>query len=400
MAIKGLVRAPRLSTRLDRYPAKMVGRLAERLVTTYALDATSLLDPFCGSGAVLVCAKKRGIPVAGIDLNPIGRLFCEIKIRGFCGTDAIALCDKVVDRARKIRTGMAIGWDAKAYWFTPATLAKFERLREAATKLQLCETREGRAVLLALVLSVRTCSKSDQRSPKPFISKEAIRKRKGKHYCPYRELRDVLRQLVRSYGEPVNHTSFHFERGDISNDTSLPKRIGKYSHVITSPPYLNAQDYFRNFKLELYVLEDLLPFDLSELRYRLIGTERGDLLRGIPLAKSIAFENEIPHLSTIKSKSKRLANVVIRYCFDMERAFDLIRECLEPRGSLVLVCGDNLIAGIRFPTWRVLQQMLETRGFVLFDSFTDEIKDRMLAPKRSGHKGIIKEEVVMAFRCP
>jgi len=210
----------------------------------------------------------------------------------------------------------------------------------------------------------------------------------------------MLRQLVRIYGEPVSDASFVFERGDISNDTSLPKRIGKYSHVITSPPYLNAQDYFRNFKLELYVLENLMPFNLSELRYRLIGTERGDLLRGIPDAKSVAFQHKIPHLSVIQSKSKRLADVVIRYCYDMERAFDVIRECLKPGGSLVLVCGDNLIAGTRFPTWRVLQQMLETRGFVLVDSFTDEIKDRMLAPKRSGHKGIIKEEVVLAFRRP
>jgi len=33
-----------------------------------------------------------------------------------------------------------------------------------------------------------------------------------------------------------------------------------------------------------------------------------------------------------------------------------------------------------------------------FDSFVDPIKDRLLAPKRLGHIGLIKEEVVMAFR--
>jgi hypothetical protein len=41
--------------------------------------------------------------------------------------------------------------------------------------------------------------------------------------------------------------------------------------------------------------------------------------------------------------------------------------------------------------------MLEQQGFVLFDSFSDRIESRMLAPKRCGHKGLIKEEVVSAF---
>jgi hypothetical protein len=41
---------------------------------------------------------------------------------------------------------------------------------------------------------------------------------------------------------------------------------------------------------------------------------------------------------------------------------------------------------------------LVERGFKQLDSFTDRIKDRMLAPKRCGHKGLIKEEVLLAFR--
>ena len=52
---------------------------------------------------------------------------------------------------------------------------------------------------------------------------------------------------------------------------------------------------------------------------------------------------------------------------------------------------------IRLPTWQILGDMLESRGFKLVDRFSDKIHDRLLPPKRSGHKGLIKEEVVSAF---
>jgi hypothetical protein len=103
-------------------------------------------------------------------------------------------------------------------------------------------------------------------------------------------------------------------------------------------------------------------------------------------------------LDTCAIQSPRSEAVVHRYLHDMGHAFDNIRDCLECGGTFVLVCGDNLIGGQRIRTWQVLTEMLTERGFGLFDSFTDPIGDRLLAPKRCGHKGLIKEEVIQAFR--
>ena len=89
----------RLATRLDRYPGKMVSRLADRLIERYAAEADSVLDPFCGSGAILVAANRAGLPVSGMDLNPISELFYHVKIGGF-------------DSARAMELGRA--WTAEA----------------------------------------------------------------------------------------------------------------------------------------------------------------------------------------------------------------------------------------------------------------------------------------------
>ena len=72
----------RLATRLDRYPGKMVSRLADRLIRRYAAGADSVLDPFCGSGAIVVAADRAGLRVSGADLNPISELFYRVKVPG------------------------------------------------------------------------------------------------------------------------------------------------------------------------------------------------------------------------------------------------------------------------------------------------------------------------------
>ena len=193
-------------------------------------------------------------------------------------------------------------------------------------------------------------------------------------------------------------TESNFLLADIVTNKEVPKLVGKHSHVITSPPYINAQDYFRNFKLEFYLLEGVLPFRVDDLKNRFIGTERGNLLAGITEEELQKHRERVPQLNLLAKKTPRAEAVIHRYLHDLGNAFETVKGCLESGGTFVLVCGDNLIAGQRIRTWQILTEMLVERGFRLFDQFSDPIGDRMLAPKRCGHKGLIKEEVVTAFR--
>jgi hypothetical protein len=200
------------------------------------------------------------------------------------------------------------------------------------------------------------------------------------------------------YGVESRQNNCQVLLADVTCDKKLPNLIGKHSHIITSPPYINAQDYFRNFKLELHLLEGLLSFRTNDIQECFVGTERGDLLAGITDEQIQRQRDRIPQIKKLAEKSPRSEAIVHHYLRDMGNAFDIIKKCLDRNGIFVLVCGDNLIGGVRIRTWQILRDMLTERGFILFDSFTDVIKDRMLAPKRCGHKGLIKEEVVLAFR--
>lgn len=388
----------RLATRLDRYPGKMVSRLADRLIQRYAADADSVLDPFCGSGAILVAADRAGLPVSGVDVNPISELFCRVKIQGFDPARARVLGRAWIAAARRAGAPRPVAWSGKNYWFTPRTLAKFERLR-AASGILFDGAPECWPVLLSYVLSVRLCSRADQRSPKPFISRQARRVRAGRHFDPNGTMLGLLEELCTLYGAGRREKpGSRFLCADVCDRRLGVGSLGKHSHAITSPPYVNAQDYFRNFKLELHLLEGILPFRVNDLRERFAGRERGRLLEGVPLESIDRDLTLAPVLRRLKVRKPRLCAVVHRYFHDMDNAFDAVKETLDGDACLVIVCGDNLIGGTKVCTWDVLHAIVEAKGFVLFDRFRDPIRDRLLAPRRLGHRGLIKEEVVSAYR--
>ena len=390
----------RLATRLDRYPGKMVFGLANRLVGRYAGGATSVLDPFSGSAAILVAARQAGLRVSGVDVNPVAELFYRVKIGGFDSARARELGEAWVAEAGRVGAPWRVDWKQKAYWFTRGTLRKFECLRAASRAIDVKDTAEWWAVLFSYVLAVRLCSKADQRSPKPFVSREARRTRARRHFDPNGTMLELLEQVSALYGDGCGE-----EVGDscfVCADICDPKvdlgRVGTHSHVITSPPYINAQDYFRNFKLELYLLEGMLPFRVGDLRDRFVGRERGRLREGVPSESIERDLTLVPTLRGLRSRRPRLCDVVHRYLYDMGSAFGKVKGTLKVGGCLVVVCGDNLVGGVRIRTWKVLHAILEEMGFVLFDRFRDPIRDRMLAPRRLGHRGLIKEEVVSAYR--
>src|SRR5580704_13919107 len=57
---------------IHSYPAKMFHRIPQVILSRLPLKPTlRILDPFCGSGTVLLEAISRGHSAIGIDVNPL-----------------------------------------------------------------------------------------------------------------------------------------------------------------------------------------------------------------------------------------------------------------------------------------------------------------------------------------
>src|SRR5512145_1501587 len=65
------------------YPARMHPDTARQLVLGLSRADEQVLDPFCGSGTVLVEARLLGRRATGVDANPLAVALTRLKLEGF-----------------------------------------------------------------------------------------------------------------------------------------------------------------------------------------------------------------------------------------------------------------------------------------------------------------------------
>ena len=166
--------------------------------------------------------------------------------------------------------------------------------------------------------------------------------------------------------------------------------------IITSPPYINAQDYFRSYKLELWWLGITTPEEIKHLKKQAIGTEHlygivpdSTLLNKVLLLNSVYGE--------IGQINKTKASIVHKYFDNMKRVFEESQKVLERKGHFCLIAGNNNICGVQVPTHKILSDIAEATGFKIVEIGRDKIRDRSLPPNRNHNGGIIKEEWVTVF---
>src|SRR5207249_4357761 len=136
--------------------------------------------------------------------------------------------------------------------------------------------------------------------------------RRGRHFDPASTMTSLLNELADLYGKVQTGRGEVYQL-DVTHSRLVREAVSSCSHIITSPPYINAQDYFRNFKLELYLLEGLLPYNVDDIIHRFVGTERG-VGRSV-LTDPGADERRqlVPELKYLERAKEEQAVVVHRY---------------------------------------------------------------------------------------
>ena len=173
--------------------------------------------------------------------------------------------------------------------------------------------------------------------------------------------------------------------------------IKEVDFIITSPPYINAQDYFRSYKLELWWLGLATPEEVRYLNRQAIGTENisGNTYNYIQKSKERLL-NTI--LNKIWKINKTKFYIVNNYFENMKNIFKEFHNVLKTCGYFCLITGCNNICGIQIPTYKILTHIAEDNDFKLVEIGRDEIKNRTLPPDRNHNGGIIKEEWITVFQ--
>jgi site-specific DNA-methyltransferase (cytosine-N4-specific) len=124
--------------------------LALSLVRRHVTPEAKILDPFCGSGRLLVAAQTATIRV-GIDANPLAWLLTKAKLAPARDTVIVSVAAEIEQARRTIAAGPRhLFPDRKVEWFTPAVLFELQRIVGWINSLKL---EEPERLLVSAVLS-------------------------------------------------------------------------------------------------------------------------------------------------------------------------------------------------------------------------------------------------------
>ena len=400
-----------LTHKLHAYPAKFIPHIPRWFLREYGTTGGTMLDPFCGSGTALVEANLLGIHALGVDINPLSRLLLRAKTELVEHPDDFARgCLQVVERAREHPPDYTPEIPRYETWFMPQAREELARIfGYLLTNPDDLPDAVRDFMLVCASASVRKVCNADPQISKPFISRQ-MRTRIEAGTVEQRALRifdrttrtfldrkikymRVLKNLSRMWGYQPKSRMLE------GSDARTLEGIGDHcvDTIITSPPYANAQEYFRSIKLELYWLNLVPDGSLAALNRALVGTERLTLAEcQMPPAFGIpALDHDLAQIYPVDRKR---AHIVLRYFQDMRSSIEQCYRVLKPGGYLGLVVGDNVIRKVPVATSSFMQDIAESVGFSTEEVGYDRIVARGLTPKRHETAGIIDVEWMLIFR--
>lgn len=420
------VNAPRLTHYLFRFPAKFHPPVVHSLIREYTTAGQTLLDPFCGSGTLLLAATVEGLHAIGSDVDPVAVFVSEVKTRRYRPGHLNASWSMLRPLLTKIARSADEYHRRRFEDITPSeyeTTLTDERLWTPAVPNLLHWFRRYVVVDLARILSCinRVDIPETHRAFFRLLFASIIRKASNADPVPVSglEVTAYMKQLE-STGRQINPFQLFFRAAEKglsavsgyweasssssrvsvlqADATSLHSRIRKQvDAVITSPPYHNAVDYYRRHKLEMFWLGLTRTHeDRLELLPKYIG--RSSVRKRDPL---IQRQKELGTLSShwqeqIRAVSTKRADAFVHYMLSMKDVFHQLSLVLCTDAPAIFVLGHSQWRGSKLPTSDLFLEVAAD-SFHLVDKLWYPIKNRYMSyGRRNGAD--INEEYVLVFR--
>ncbi len=377
---------------IHSYPAKMLKSIPEVIIPRFSKPGNTVLDPFCGSGTVLLESKLKNRNALGFDINPLAVLISNVKTREISQRKVAKLKNMIIENLYEGKAAHHIDFPNKNYWFTPAAERQLSALLAQINKIKDKNYKEF--FLVCFSASIRYASRADPEIVPPVISKHMKVILKGRKVNVIKRFSDLVDRNAAALSKLPKTDALKI-CADVGDARKLPINGSSVELILTSPPYISAQKYPRSLKLELFWTGLTDPKKLSEVDRKTIGTERVSMLE-----KTKKIDDKTLHdfLQKIQKKNKERFVITYRYFVDMRMTIQEFYRVLKPGGYFVLLIGENTVCGIKSPTSQVLENYAEMEGFSLVTRVEDKIKTFGFMTKRNKTAGIINTEKLLVFK--
>lgn len=395
---------------IHSYPAKLLANIPYFFLLSEELCPKNglVLDPFCGTGTVLLEAVLSGRNSCGADANPLAELITNVKTDYIPQQDLFQTLDSIMVNAKRFRIIAPIP-DAVKVWYSPCSLSQLSNLQHAIGQIddekqraffELCFSSVARKVSYAdPSISVPVHWNPERFSANPKRMAEVRGKLEALHTVNvYDKFETVCRANIARVASLEGMIADGVEARVVSDDARhLPLADNSVDLILTSPPYAGAQKYIRASWLNLYWLNCTSPEGIRELKTHNIGREDYRKAEVFESYTGIEPADEVLRKLYGDGMIQR-AFIVANYLNEMKVAMDESIRVLKPEAYMVIVIGNNTVCKRSFDTQNYLTHYLLGKGMKLQYKLIDDIKSYGLMTKRNKTANTITREWILVFK--
>ncbi len=414
----------KLTHYLFRYPAKFHPPVASTLIDQFSSPGDWILDPFCGSGTVLVEASTRGRNSLGLDCDPIAVFVSRVKSHRFdvdkLKSSANKILDKLTTKERAVEEYEERKWQDMTeeeyraeieanglwvpeipklhHWFRRYVTVDMARILGAILSEDCPETHRD-FLRLCFCSIIRACSNADP-IPVSGLEVTAYMKEKevrGRLINPFERFRHTLTRSLNA-AEDFSAARAPGTR-TVARQCDATKLANKVRRtidcVITSPPYYTAVDYYRRHQLEMYWLGFT---QTQEERQKLIPQyigRRGVSSQHPTLKEEVSFGPlGTEWVARLEKENSGQVSSFKHYVLSMGKVFQELSRVLNKSGKVVVVIGNSKVKGAEMPTADLVVEIAGTTTR-LVDRSWYHIKNKYMSYSRNNGADIDTEHVLV-----
>lgn len=311
------------------YPARLHPVTAANLITSLSPQHGTVGDPFCGSGTVLVEARRLGRKSIGVDLNPLAVRLTRFKTQPLDASqrdELLLAAARVAEHAEERRLAAAGPTHRYAQLHRDAfdvhVLLELDGLSNGIKQESPGFLRQALSLALSSIFSKVT---RETREP----TAETPNKRLASGFT-IRFFESRVGELVRQLAEyesllPEKAPGAQVREGDARALGELG--LANVDLFLTSPPYPGVLDYAEYHRTRL----SWLNIDTTQFEQLEMGARR--------------------HLQRLDHE-----RAAAMWETDFAKVLSAMRRALAPGGTIALVVADSLLAGKPYPADVVVER--------------------------------------------
>lgn len=387
-----------------RYSAGFSAEWAEEIISKYKKNGDlNVLDPFAGSGTVLIASDKVGVNSIGIDAHPFISRMTSAKLNWECNiSDFEDYASMILSEARLYVDEPISEYPELIYKCYPEEILK--ELQAINKALSLKIDKESPLFKLAWLAFVPILRISSTAGTAQWQYIQPSKKTKAK--MPFEAYEKQVKMMLldmKYYQSEVRVSKALFFKDNATNIKCVPEKWADL--IITSPPYANNYDYADATRLEMSFFKEISGWsDLqTKVRPELIRActqhvsklknETFEIIKDDDLNVIFSEINEVCKALELERENhggkKNYHTMIATYFYDMAKVWKELRKVCKDGADVCFVIGDSAPYGIYVPVDEWLGKLAVSAGFKEYH-FVKE-RDRNNKWKNRKHEVPLKE---------